>query len=132
MLSTIDLSIWVAVMTGLALWLALLISIFWTIGTLSNGVSTPRSPLATIIPSTTSMISSIWSKASCFSILAITGMSAPFSRIMSFIILMSLASFTKESATRSIPCLIPNSKSSRSLSVKGGSLMLCVGRLIPL
>ena len=42
-------------------------------GTSSSGISTPRSPRATITPSNAAMISSMWSIACGFSILAMTG-----------------------------------------------------------
>ncbi len=50
-LSIIESSIWVATMTGLALRLASLMACFWTRGTRSRGISTPRSPRATMMPS---------------------------------------------------------------------------------
>ena len=71
--SIIDSSTWVATMTGLASWRASSTARFWTIGTSSSGISTPRSPRATMMPSKASTISSRFSTACGFSILAMTG-----------------------------------------------------------
>lgn len=54
----IDSSIWVAVTTGLPALLASSIMYFWAINTFSGGISIPRSPLATMIPSEAFKISS--------------------------------------------------------------------------
>ena len=70
-LRIIESSICVAVITGLPALFAFLISSFCTIGTSSVGISTPKSPLATMIASATSMISSMLLTPSRFSILAI-------------------------------------------------------------
>jgi hypothetical protein len=61
--SVIDSSIWVAVMTGFARMFARRINRFCTTAICSMGISTPRSPRAIMIPSVTSRISSIRSKA---------------------------------------------------------------------
>ena len=53
-----DSSIWVAVTTGLAAMLAFSIIHFWAMKTFSGGISIPRSPLATMIPSDAAKISS--------------------------------------------------------------------------
>ncbi|BAA29660.1 181aa long hypothetical protein [Pyrococcus horikoshii OT3] len=72
-------SIWVAVITGFPSMLAFLINLFWRIGSCSIGISTPRSPLAIIIPSAAFRISLKFLTASGLSILAITKVSpAPF------------------------------------------------------
>ena len=73
----IDSSIWVATITGLALSRQSWTARFCTIGTCSSGISTPRSPRATMMPSKASTISSSWSTASGFSIFAITGRRMP-------------------------------------------------------
>ena len=62
-------SICVATITTLRLIFAFLIIVFCTIGTFSVDISIPKSPLATIMPSDTSIISSIFSTACGFSIL---------------------------------------------------------------
>ena len=54
----IDWSICVAVMTGLPSRLALRIIIFWAMNTFSIGISMPRSPRATMMPSAALTISS--------------------------------------------------------------------------
>ena len=64
-------NIWVATITGFLTAFVFLIIVFWTIGNCSIGVSIPKSPLATMIPSEYSMISSIFSRAWGFSILEI-------------------------------------------------------------
>ena len=73
--STIERSICVAVITGLAIAFVLEISIFCMRGTVSSGISTPRSPRATMMPSATFRISSMFASASNFSIFAISGTS---------------------------------------------------------
>ena len=65
----IESSIWVAVMTTFPFSLHFLIMFFCAIGTFSVSISTPRSPLATIIPSEASIISSKFSSPSLDSIL---------------------------------------------------------------
>merc|ERR1711935_1273332 len=55
---TIDSSICVAQMTGLPALLHLAINCFWAMNTFSGGISMPISPLATMMPSDSSMISS--------------------------------------------------------------------------
>lgn len=65
----IDSSIWVAVTTNFPWLIALSVMYFWSTTTFSIGTYIPKSPLATIIPSEASTISSILSIASWFSIL---------------------------------------------------------------
>jgi hypothetical protein len=67
-----DRNIWVAVMTGRPARRAAAMMSFWIIGTFSGGISTPRSPRATITPSTASRIGCRRSTACGFSILAIS------------------------------------------------------------
>src|SRR3989442_358846 len=76
-LSCMERSICVAVMTGLPARFAFPISIFCSRGTVASGTATPRSPRATMTPSTLSMISSMLVSASCVSILAIRGTVLP-------------------------------------------------------
>ena len=71
-LTIIDSSIWVAVMTGLPNRLQREIISFCSSGTRSGGISTPKSPRATIMPSACCIIDSTLRKPSSFSILAIT------------------------------------------------------------
>ena len=75
---TIEASIWVAVIAGLERRPAPRIRRFCTTGTCASGSSIPRSPRATMIPPVAAAtISSAFSAACCFSILAISGMSEP-------------------------------------------------------
>ncbi len=67
----IESSIWVATMAGFPCERHFSMISFCTIGTSSVGISTPRSPLATIIPSTIARISSIFSTDCLVSIFAI-------------------------------------------------------------
>ena len=76
-LCVIDSSICVAVITGLPVLLHNLINLFCTTGTSSIGISTPISPRATIIPSESSSISSIFSTPSWLSIFEIIFISCP-------------------------------------------------------
>ena len=73
----IDSSICVATITGLALSRQIWTARFCTTGTCSSGISTPRSPRATITPSKARTISSSRATASGFSIFAITGRRMP-------------------------------------------------------
>src|SRR5262247_4112792 len=68
----IDSSIWVATTTGLPARRAARVSCFWMPGTFSSGISTPRSPRATINESVKSMISASRCTAWGFSILDMT------------------------------------------------------------
>ena len=79
--SVMDSSICVAVITGRRNSLARAMTVFWTTGTRSGFISTPRSPRATITPSAARRIPSKFSIASGFSSLAITGVSFPARRI---------------------------------------------------
>ena len=94
-------SIWVAVMTTRPAALAAAMIFFWTVGTSSVPISTPRSPRATITPSATSRMAARFSTASGFSILAITGRSwpSPAAPMRALISSTSAASRTKDRAT---------------------------------
>ena len=72
-LDTIDISICVAVMTGRPARLAARMIRFCVAGTRSIGISTPRSPRATMIASAAATIASSRSSACCFSIFATSG-----------------------------------------------------------
>ena len=78
--SVMDSSIWVAVMTGLPRRLARRMSRFCTMAICSIGISTPRSPRATMMPSAAPRISSMCSRASARSILAMMNGLRPAAR----------------------------------------------------
>src|SRR3990167_7029762 len=94
-----DSSICVAVITGFPFLFAIFIMLFCATGTASGDISTPRSPLATITPSASSIIFSRFSMASGFSSLAITGINTSFFLIISLTDFTSLSVLTKEIAT---------------------------------
>ena len=124
-------SICVAVITGLQAWLHLEIMIFWMWGTSSAGISTPISPLATIIPSLASIIASRFSIPSAFSIFAMIWIEEPASSRISRISRTASAVRTKDAAIKSKPCSIPKRISALSLSVRAGSLIFTFGTLTP-
>ena len=118
-----------------ALSLAFLMIIFWSTGTCSGGSSTPRSPRATITPSTTARILSRFSIASARSSLAINiGAGAPFAKrsISSRTWTISSAVRTNDKATASTPCSTPNLRSFWSFSVYPDTRKRTPGRLMPL
>mmetsp|Transcript_17482 Transcript_17482/g.51109 ORF Transcript_17482/g.51109 Transcript_17482/m.51109 type:complete len:240 (-) Transcript_17482:741-1460(-) len=98
-LSIMDSSICVATITGFPWSRHSSIMSFWSMGTSSGNISTPRSPRATMMPSQTSTMDSRLSIASGFSILAKTlaGWSPMSFRSCS----MSSFCWTKDSATQS-------------------------------
>ena len=129
----IESNIWVAVTTGFPAALHFSIIIFWTAGNFSNGISTPRSPLATIKPSEASNIASILSTPSWFSILEMIMMcSPPFSFNICLIVSTSEAFLMNDAATALTPISQPNFKSAISFSVKAGNLIETPGTLTPL
>src|SRR6476661_5353171 len=132
--SIIDSSICVAVITGLRQSAARRITCFCMIGTFSGGISTPRSPRATITPSATSSISSRFagSMACGFSSLAMTHASELCTRTSRFTSRISSAVRINETATMSTPCFRPKSRSFSSFSVREGTLTTAPGRLMPL
>ena len=130
--SIMDSSIWVATMTGLNFCLARSINWLWATGTCSGLSSTPRSPLATMMPSAASRIASASSRASGFSIFAIMFVLAPASLTIDLRSLMSAARRTKDNARKSTPSFRANCASSRSFFVREGAETLTPGRLIPL
>ena len=100
-------------------------------GTCSAGISTPKSPLATIMPSLAAIIRSRFSMPSAFSIFAITCMVDPDSSRIPLISSMASGVRTKDAAIKSNPCSMPNRMSSLSLSVRAGSLIFTPGTLTP-
>lgn len=131
-LSIIESSIWVATMTGLALRLASFTARFWTIGTCSRGISTPRSPRATMMPSKAATMSSMFSTACGFSTLAMTGRRRPSSSMMRCTSRMSRPLRTKERATTSKPARSAQRRSSSSFFDRAGTDTATPGRLRPL
>ncbi len=125
-------SICVAVITGLPAWLHWRMMFFWIRGTFSGGISTPRSPRATMMPSAASRMPGKLSTASGFSILAMT-LRSDFSRMrISLRPRMSSGRRTKERAMYSMSWPRQNLRSSRSFSVRAATLISTPGRLIPL
>ena len=110
----IDSSICVAVMTGLDARLRARSDLFESRGTSSSGISMPRSPRATMIPSASVDDASISSSASCFSIFAMTRAVLPRSAMKLSRAATSSAERTNETATQSTPLLRPNSRYSKS------------------
>ena len=101
---------------------------FWMPGTCSSGISTPRSPRATIRASACSMIESSRSTACGFSILAITA-ARPRATFMTSA--RSSARLTKDRAIQSTPALSAASRSERSFSVIAPKSMVESGTLTP-
>ncbi len=98
-------------------------------GTFSSGISTPRSPRATMKASATSMISSSREIACGFSILASTSARPPATFLTSA---TSSARCTKETAIQSTPASSPASRSMRSFGVIEATGISVSGRLTPL
>ena len=127
----IDSIICVATITGFAAFMHFSMMFFCMIGKSCKGISTPKSPLATIMPSVTSMISSIFATASGFSILAITFDSFPAAAILAFKSTISSAFLTKDKPIHSMSFSNPNCKSMISFSVKLGNETSVCGKLKP-
>ena len=124
--------IWVAIITGIRASLALRTNSFWRSGTSCAGVSTAKSPRATMSPWQLAMISSILANASGFSILAMIGISSVVCALMSFLrSSISLAWRTKERAIQSTSCSMAKMASLISFSVRAGREMLVLGRFTP-
>jgi len=136
--STIEFKTCVAVITGLPTRLQALMIDFCAIGTSSGLISTPRSPRAIMIPSTSSMISSKLSRASFRSIFAMIFGVCFFRRDLLYFsivrrrFLMSCALRTNERATYSTSSLSPNFRSWWSFFVNGCAVIVESGALIPL
>mmetsp|Transcript_27782 Transcript_27782/g.64055 ORF Transcript_27782/g.64055 Transcript_27782/m.64055 type:complete len:231 (-) Transcript_27782:402-1094(-) len=131
-LEIIDSSICVAVMTGLPALLHLEIIIFCATNTFSIGISTPRSPRATMMPSASLRISSKLSSPCWFSIFAKIFTPRPSRPINDRISAISSGLRINDAAMQSIPCVIPKMISSSSLGVIDGSSTILPGRLTPL
>ena len=101
-------------------------------GTSSSGHSTAISPRATMMPSKALTISSRFSRACGFSILATTGMRRPSSSMISWARSMSEAKRTKDMAMMSAPVWMAQRRSSSSFSVSAGRDTATPGRLMPL
>ncbi len=129
---TIDISIWVAIITGSPFSLAFSMICFWTTGITYGPISTPRSPRAIIRPSASTIIASILSRAAPFSILAKTGISSPSPCTSSLASWMSSADCTKESAIMSIFLEMPKRISFVSLAVIADRSSWPRGRFTPL
>ena len=108
------------------------INLFCTRGTSSVAISTPRSPRAIIIPSTTSAISRIFWTPCLVSILAMIFMSPPASSITFLTAKTSFLSLTKDTATKSTSCFTPQRMSSLSLSDMAEKEKFAPGTLTPL
>ena len=128
----IDSSICVATIAGFALRRAASTRRFCRNGTSSSGISTPRSPRATITPSNAATISSMHSMACGFSILAITGSHTRSSSITERTSAASSADRTNDNAIRSARRPRAQRRSSVSFSLMAGTLTATPGRLIPL
>ena len=101
------------------------------LGTSLAGISTPRSPLAIIIPSATSQISSILFTPERFSILAIMSISFPLLESKKIrISSISCLQETKEAATKSTWFSIPNRRSSLSCSLKNSCFITRFGKFM--
>ena len=122
-------SICVATTTGLPIRRPRRVMRFCTPGTASSGISTPRSPRATITPSASSMIASSCCSACGFSILAM--MPARFLTVLRASA-MSSGRWMKERATQSTSAASAASRSRRSFSVKAPERISVSGRLTPL
>ncbi|OQA06264.1 MAG: hypothetical protein BWY65_02230 [Firmicutes bacterium ADurb.Bin373] len=105
--------------------------VFCSSGTSSTGISTPRSPLATIIPSETLIISSRLFTARLLSILEIISRQPPASSTIWRIARTSAAFLINEAAIKSSLCSTPNIMSWISLSVIDGRLIATPGTLTP-
>ena len=112
-LEIIDSSICVATTIGLPKRRPIRVICFCSPGTFSSGISTPRSPRATISESARSMISSSREIACGFSILAMT-LARP--RVIFLASAMSSGRCTNDSATQSMPVSSAASRSERSFS----------------
>mmetsp|Transcript_9527 Transcript_9527/g.28974 ORF Transcript_9527/g.28974 Transcript_9527/m.28974 type:complete len:224 (+) Transcript_9527:413-1084(+) len=130
---TMDSSICVAVTTGFPLLLHFWIISFCAMHICSVGISIPRSPLATMMASVFSRISSKFTRPSWFSILEMILMSVglPVAAMISWRMLSkSSALRTNEAAMKSMSLGTPHCKMSmRSFSVRVGKSTLTPGKL---
>ncbi len=128
-LAIIDSSIWVATTTGLPARRQARVMSFCTPGTFSSGISTPRSPRATISASARSRISARRATACGFSIFAIT---AARPRVIFLASAMSSGRWMNDSATQSMPASSAASRSAISFGASAASGTTVSGRLTPL
>ena len=127
----IDSSISVAVITRLPRRRHFLIRYFCTVGTSTKGISTPRSPLATITPSATLQMESILSTPARFSIFAIISMSAPPLSSRNFLTArISSSQETKDAATKSISFSMPKRRSALSCSPRYSCFRVLFGKFM--
>ena len=124
----INSSICVATTTGLPARRAARVICFWMPGTASSGISTPRSPRATISASESSMISGRRATACGFSIL---DRSSARPRAILRASARSSGRWMKDSATQSTPAASTASRSLRSFSVSAPTGRSVSGRLTP-
>ena len=118
--------------TGIRACLALRTNLFCINGTSCIGISTPKSPRATINPSQYGIRESIFSTASGFSILAITGtLYFEFCAIKSLSILRSSGVLTNDKANQSTSKLNAKMASFLSFSVRAGKEIFVFGRFTP-
>mmetsp|Transcript_2746 Transcript_2746/g.9993 ORF Transcript_2746/g.9993 Transcript_2746/m.9993 type:complete len:224 (+) Transcript_2746:1330-2001(+) len=130
-LLTIDSSICVAVTTGLPARLHFLICICCAMKMVSGGISMPRSPRATMMPSDFSRMSSKFSRPSWFSTLEMICTYLPFSPSTWRMVSRSEPLRTKEAATKSMSFLRPQFwMSSMSFSVRVGRSTFTPGRFM--
>ena len=125
----IDSSIWVATTTGLPARRAARVICFWMPGTRSSGISTPRSPRATISASAASMMAASRSTACGFSILASTP-ARP--RAILRTSARSSGRWMKDRAIQSISVPSAASRSARSFGVSASKGSVVSGTLTPL
>mmetsp|Transcript_30979 Transcript_30979/g.70144 ORF Transcript_30979/g.70144 Transcript_30979/m.70144 type:complete len:201 (-) Transcript_30979:515-1117(-) len=125
-----DSSIWVAVMTGLPARLHLVIIIFCATNTFSGGISMPKSPRATMMPSEQATISSKFATPASFSIFGMMWMLRPLMPRVSLMNFTSAALWTNDAKTMSTPCGMPKfTRSLMSFSCRTGSSTWMPGRL---
>ena len=120
-------NIWVATITGFFFKIHLLIMLRWIPGICSIGTSIPKSPRAIIIPYEASIISSILSTPSWFSIFEIILISELCSSRIFWTARTSAAERTKEWAMKSISSSIANKILALSFSVSAGSSICSPG-----
>ena len=128
-LEIIDSSICVATTTGLPARRQARVISFCTPGTFSSGISTPRSPRATISASARSRMSPSRVTACGFSILAIT---AARPRVIFLASAMSSGRWMNDSAIQSTPASSAASRSAMSFGASAASGTMVSGRLTPL
>mmetsp|Transcript_3716 Transcript_3716/g.8476 ORF Transcript_3716/g.8476 Transcript_3716/m.8476 type:complete len:232 (+) Transcript_3716:625-1320(+) len=125
-----DSSICVAVITGLPIKLHRAIIIFCAKKTFSGGISMPKSPRATMMPSLASTMASKFFRPSSFSIFEMILMLRPRTPKVSRMSFTSSALCTNEAATKSTPCGMPKlMRSFLSFSWRTGKSTFTPGKL---